>query len=251
MQAGPYRAVIRTIMRLEPVTHRCCAWVAWLTWQHHLHGPLPSGGYREGRGSGTYPPEEPASAQHHPAHWGWICRAPRCQDLGSSQERRVSPKPQILSPTQWKQAGTEITKLPHPAHAVWVSGSVGRGLALGVPPNMGREGGRVHAPTYALQTDTTAARTLLFQRLDEPGHSRQRLLGEGGVLGELCLPREPCDGKMGRRGLDTPACRNSSLFPWLPQDRIKLLLWHSHNQHFSSCMSNFGELLPYFILFLQ
>lgn len=39
--------------------------------------------------------------------------------------------------------------------------------------------------------------------------------------------------------------------PWLPQERIKLLLWHSHNQHFSSYISNFGELLLYFILFLQ
>lgn len=99
--------------------------------------------------------------------------------------------------------------------------------------------------------DATAACTLFFQRLDEPGHGCQRLLGEGGVLGELCLPREPCDGKTGRRGLEIPACGNSSLFLQLPQDRIKLLLWHSHNQHFSSRASNFGKFLPYFILFLQ
>lgn len=40
-----------------------------------------------------------------------------------------------------------------------------------------------------------AALTLFFQCLDEPCHGLQRLLGEGGVLGQLCLSREPCGGK--------------------------------------------------------
>lgn len=104
---------------------------------------------------------------------------------------------------------------------------------------------------YALRMDTTVARTLFFQCLDDPGHGRQRLLRECGMLSEFCLPREPCDGKTGRRGLEIPPVGIPGLLPWLPQDRIKLLLWHSHNQHFSSYMSNFGELLLYFILFLQ
>lgn len=130
MQVGPYRAVIRAIMRSEPVTHPCCALVTSLAWQHHLHGPLPAQGHGEGRGSATYLPKELASAQHPPARRGWICRPPHCRDLGSSQERGVSPEPKILPPTQWKLAGTETTKLPRPVHAARVPGYVGRGLAL-------------------------------------------------------------------------------------------------------------------------
>lgn len=102
------------------------------------------------------------------------------------------------------------------------------------------------APGCALRVGAVVLRTLFFQRLDEPGHGGQRLLGEGGVLRELCLPGESCGGKNGRRGLEIPACRNSRLFPQLPQDRIKLLLWHSHNQRFGSFVSNFGALLPLF-----
>lgn len=94
-KAQPYRAVSRAIMRLEPVTHPRCAWVASLTRQHHIF--LPRDTVRDT--TGTYPPEEPASAQHPLAHWGRICRAPRCQDLGSSQREGsvLSPKSSLQS----------------------------------------------------------------------------------------------------------------------------------------------------------
>lgn len=52
--------------------------------------------------------------------------------------------------------------------------------------------------------------TLFFQRFDEPGHGRQRLLREGRVLGELGLPGESCGEKKGRRGLEIPARRTES-----------------------------------------
>lgn len=67
--------------------------------------------------------------------------------------------------------------------------------ALEASLNTGRVGVCVCAPTSTPQMDIKAAHTLFFQRLDEPGHRQQRLLGEGGLLGELCLPRESCGGK--------------------------------------------------------
>lgn len=174
---------------------------------------------------------------------------------GASRREGSVLSPTSSPPMQWKWTGTETTDLPFPAHAVRVLGYVGRGLALAMllghhQTRAEQVAARVH-PCHAQKTDAKAAHTLFFQCLDEPGHGGQRLLGKGGLLSELCLPRETCDGKTRKRGLEIPVCVNSSLFPQLPQDRIKLLLWHSNNHPFGSCMSNFGVVLLILSSFLQ
>lgn len=123
---------------------------------------------------------------------------------------------------------------------------MGTGLALAMllgRCEAGRAGGCV-CPRVCPAPGGCALRTLLFQRLDEPGHGQQRLLGQGGVLGELGLPGESCGEKKGRRGLEISACRDST-FLSCPRTGSSCCFGTATNNTWAHA-SNFGALLPLF-----
>lgn len=229
MQAGPHRAGIGAVMML--VTPPCQRSIT-------PRAPFPAAlTGQEGLLQLSIPQHAGPGPVEHLAVEPWDT-----EGTGG-----VSAEPTSSFPTRGERPGIGNTALPRPSRRHWGEVRLQR-CSWGALHRAER--GAVCVPGCALRLGALLLRTLFFQRLDEPGHGGQRLLGEGGVLGELCLPGESCGEKKGRRGLEIPARRNST-FLCCPRTGSSCCFGTATNNTLAHTCLILERFSLYFILFLQ